>query len=58
VLSALDGIKTPVPGFAPYVLPLSIFVLIALFCLQPQGTATTTTRCGILRAEFGVVLRF
>jgi KUP system potassium uptake protein len=39
VLSALEGIKTPVPAFAPYVVPLSIFVLIALFCLQPQGTA-------------------
>jgi KUP system potassium uptake protein len=39
VLSALEGIKIPVPSFAPYVLPLSIFVLIALFCLQPQGTA-------------------
>jgi KUP system potassium uptake protein len=39
VLSALEGIKTPVPSFAPYVLPLSIFVLFALFCLQPQGTA-------------------
>jgi KUP system potassium uptake protein len=38
VLSALEGIKTPLPAFAPYVLPLSIFVLIALFCLQPQGT--------------------
>ena len=38
VLSALEGIKTPVPAFAPYVLPLSVFVLIALFCLQPQGT--------------------
>jgi KUP system potassium uptake protein len=39
VLSALEGIKAPVPAFAPYVLPLSILVLIALFCLQPQGTA-------------------
>ena len=39
VLSALEGIKTPVPEFAPYVLPLSVFVLVALFCLQPQGTA-------------------
>jgi K+ potassium transporter len=39
VLSALEGIKTPLPEFAPYVLPLSILVLIALFCLQPQGTA-------------------
>jgi KUP system potassium uptake protein len=39
VLSALERIKTPVPDFAPYVLPLSVFVLIALFSLQPQGTA-------------------
>jgi len=38
VLSALEGIKTPVPAFAPCILPLSVFVLIALFCLQPQGT--------------------
>jgi KUP system potassium uptake protein len=38
VLSALEGVKTPVPAFAPYVLPLSVFVLIALFSLQPQGT--------------------
>jgi KUP system potassium uptake protein len=39
VLSALEGIKTAAPTFAPYVLPLSVLVLIALFCLQPQGTA-------------------
>jgi KUP system potassium uptake protein len=39
VLSALEGIKTPAPAFAPYVLPLSLVVLIALFALQPQGTS-------------------
>jgi KUP system potassium uptake protein len=39
VLSALEGIKTPLPAFAPYVLPLSVVVLIAVFALQPQGTA-------------------
>jgi KUP system potassium uptake protein len=39
VLSALEGIKTPLPAFAPYVLPLSVVVLIAVFGLQPQGTA-------------------
>src|SRR5215831_4952243 len=39
VLSALEGIKTPLPAFAPYVLPLSVTVLIGLFALQPQGTA-------------------
>src|SRR6516225_8161440 len=39
VLSALEGIKAPLPAFAPYVLPLSVVVLVALFALQPQGTA-------------------
>jgi KUP system potassium uptake protein len=39
VLSALEGIKAPVPAFAPYVLPLSVVVLVAVFGLQPQGTA-------------------
>ena len=39
VLSALEGIKAPVPAFAPYVLPLSVLVLIAVFGLQPLGTS-------------------
>src|ERR1700757_3765704 len=39
VLSALEGLKDPLPSFAPYVLPLSVVVLIAVFALQPQGTA-------------------
>src|SRR5271170_2759029 len=39
VLSALEGIKAPVPEFAPYVLPLTVVILIAVFGLQPQGSA-------------------
>jgi KUP system potassium uptake protein len=39
VLSALEGLKDPLPSFAPYILPLSVVVLIAVFALQPQGTA-------------------
>jgi KUP system potassium uptake protein len=39
VLSALEGLKDPLPAFAPYVLPLSVAVLVAVFALQPQGTA-------------------
>jgi KUP system potassium uptake protein len=39
VLSALEGLKDPLPSFAPCVLPLSVIVLIAVFSLQPQGTA-------------------
>ena len=39
VLSALEGLKTPAPAIAPYVVPLSVAVLIGLFSLQSQGTA-------------------
>jgi KUP system potassium uptake protein len=39
VLSALEGLKDPLPSFSSYVLPLSVVVLVAVFALQPQGTA-------------------
>src|ERR1700674_5316943 len=39
VLSALEGLNIVAPAFAPYVLPVSVFILIALFAIQPQGTA-------------------
>ena len=38
VLSALEGLKTPVPAIAPYIVALSALVLIGLFALQPQGS--------------------
>jgi K+ potassium transporter len=39
VLSALEGLKLPAPAIAPYVVPLSVAVLVAIFALQPQGSA-------------------
>src|SRR6516162_6214253 len=39
VLSALEGLKAPMPELAPYVPPVSVLVLVAVFALQPQGTA-------------------
>src|SRR5216683_6712152 len=39
VLSALEGLNMVAPSFAPYVLPASVLILIALFAIQPQGTA-------------------
>jgi KUP system potassium uptake protein len=39
VLSALEGLKLPLPAVTPYILPLAVVVLIALFCLQRKGTA-------------------
>jgi KUP system potassium uptake protein len=39
VLSALEGLKAPAPALAPYVLPMAVGVLVALFALQRKGTA-------------------
>ena len=39
VLSALEGLKEPLPAITPYVLPLVVVILVGLFALQRQGTA-------------------
>jgi KUP system potassium uptake protein len=39
VLSAVEGLDIVFPGFGPYVLPISVLILVALFAIQPQGTA-------------------
>jgi KUP system potassium uptake protein len=39
VLSAVEGLKMVDPALSPYVLPLSVIILIALFCMQALGTA-------------------
>jgi KUP system potassium uptake protein len=39
VLSALEGLDIVTPAFAPCVLPVSVAILIALFAIQPRGTA-------------------
>lgn len=39
VLSAIEGLKLPVPAIAPYVVPISVAILVAVFALQPQGSA-------------------
>jgi KUP system potassium uptake protein len=39
VLSALEGLKTAAPAIAPWVVTLAVAILIALFALQPQGSA-------------------
>jgi KUP system potassium uptake protein len=39
VLSALEGLNIVEPKLQPYVLPLTVLILLALFALQPAGTA-------------------
>jgi KUP system potassium uptake protein len=38
VLSAVEGLEVVAPGFGPYVVPLTIVILIGLFLMQPFGT--------------------
>src|ERR1700749_2501025 len=39
VLSALEGLNIAMPAVQPYVLAGAVAILIALFAIQPQGTA-------------------
>jgi KUP system potassium uptake protein len=39
VLSALEGLKIATPSVEPYILPGTIAILLALFAVQPLGTA-------------------
>ena len=56
VLSALEGLKLPLPGFAPYVLPAAVVVLIALFALQSQGTARIGRLFGPIMTVWFIVI--
>jgi len=49
VLSAVEGLTTVEAGFAPWVLPIAITILVILFAIQSRGTA----RVGLL---FGPVM--
>lgn len=40
VLSALEGLEMVIPESQPYILPLTVAVLLALFLIQPFGTAS------------------
>src|SRR6266571_7984484 len=39
VLSAIEGLKIVTPAFDPYVVPLTVVILFALFAVQSRGTA-------------------
>jgi KUP system potassium uptake protein len=49
VLSALEGVKVDAPQLAPYVVPITIVVLIGLFAVQRSGT-------GFIGRIFGPVM--
>lgn len=40
VLSAVEGLNVATPLFEPYIMPITIVILIGLFLIQSRGTAT------------------
>jgi KUP system potassium uptake protein len=51
VLSAVEGLEIATPLFKPYVVPITIVILVGLFLFQPRGTAS-------IGALFGPVMMF
>jgi KUP system potassium uptake protein len=56
VLSAVEGLKLVTPAFEPYVLPLSLAILIGLFTVQSHGTARVATFFGPITAFWFLVM--
>ncbi|ETR74786.1 potassium transporter Kup [Afipia sp. P52-10] len=46
VLSAVEGLKIVTMAFDPYVVPLTVVILVALFAVQSRGTAKVATFFG------------
>jgi KUP system potassium uptake protein len=46
VLSAIEGLKVATPAFEPYMVPITIVILIALFAVQSRGTGKVGTFFG------------
>ncbi len=52
VLSALEGLDLVTPVFDPYVLPITVLILVSLFFVQQSGTARVGTFFGPVMVVF------
>src|SRR6202453_4843248 len=56
VLSAIEGIKLVTAAFDPYVVPLTVVILLVLFAVQSRGTARVAAFFGpVMVVWFGVI---
>src|SRR5216683_3203179 len=56
VLSAIEGIKLVTAAFDPYVVPLTVAILFALFAVQSRGTARVAAFFGpVMCVWFGII---
>ena len=58
VLSAVEGLQVATPALQPYVLPLSVGILIGLFAMQSRGTASVGRLFGPVIVLWFAVLAF
>ncbi|MCW5683069.1 MAG: potassium transporter Kup [Pseudolabrys sp.] len=56
VLSAVEGLKLVNPGFADYVVPISLLILVGLFAAQSHGTARVAALFGPIMAIWFVTI--
>ena len=56
VLSAVEGLNVIHPGFAPFVVPLTLAILISLFTLQYKGTAGVASLFAPITLAWFVIL--
>lgn len=56
VLSAVEGLSLITPFFDPYIIPITIAILIALFSIQKYGTATVGKVFGPITLIWFIVL--
>ena len=56
VLSAVEGVGYVVPGFGPFVVPLTIVIIVGLFLFQAQGTERVAILFGPIMVLWFVVI--
>jgi len=56
VMSAVEGLKVVAPGFEPYVLPLTVVILVCLFAVQSHGTGRVSTLFGPITVLWFIVI--
>src|SRR2546426_1073752 len=55
-LSAVEGLKIATPAFDPYVVPITVLILIALFVVQSRGTAKIAALFGPITLVWFIAL--
>jgi KUP system potassium uptake protein len=56
VLSAIEGLKIVAPWFDPYIVPLTVAILVVLFAVQSRGTASVANLFGPVMTVWFVVI--